>query len=261
VATSARAEHRAQVKARLEADGRWGAFWKWKGYVKITRGISDGRAWEEAEKDFQPMPPGQKWDGKTPCDTMGNIYDAASGRMMERTSGPRKVMPLKGAPGRAEDGEAEGEEGEGGSGTEAVVQTQFQDLPVPLAGAVSRVVFDGKPAAKLRDELDWVAANVCIIDVRPEDAPSATAWGMLAWARQNWTNWTEFYKSFMSRLMPTRSQVDREDDFSDDGRNVERTIESVLGSLHGADDAVQPPGSEGVEGEPEVPQGDQPSGV
>lgn len=85
-------------------------------------------------------------------------------------------------------------------------------------------LFDGK-SSDAREAAEWVAD--CIhLDVKPEEAPSKLAWNLLLWVR-NPLNECDFWKSIWTKLLPTRSQLEKEEKFSDDGRTVLKLIERI----------------------------------
>lgn len=102
-----------------------------------------------------------------------------------------------------------------------------------------------KEAPPLPAVVEWVAENLLIKDVGPEDAPSGTAWSLLSWARKRRS---EFFKSVWSKLLPSRQQIDRSGAMRDDGRSVVETCER----LQSDSTAAQRDGAEGVGAEPDV---------
>lgn len=65
-------------------------------------------------------------------------------------------------------------------------------------------------------------------DISWRDAPSVGAWSLREWVRENPGNRTLFYKTFLGRLLPTRSQLDSAIEREDDGSDVEATIERIM---------------------------------
>ena len=74
---------------------------------------------------------------------------------------------------------------------------------------VSRKVFKKRTATPI-ENLQWVASHLCVKDVKPRDAPSSTAWGMLMWARTSPTTENIFWSNLFTKSMPTKQQLDHE---------------------------------------------------
>jgi len=79
---------------------------------------------------------------------------------------------------------------------------------------VSRKVFKKRSATPI-ENLQWVASHLCVKDVKPRDAPSSTAWGMLMWARTSPTTENIFWSNLFTKSMPTKQQLDHEVSKSD----------------------------------------------
>ena len=77
----------------------------------------------------------------------------------------------------------------------------------------------------VRKAFEWVGAHMAYRDLKPSDAPNPLAWGIYKWAQSSRVAWGEFWKTYLSRLLPTKASIDAEARFADDGRDVMRTIE------------------------------------
>lgn len=89
--------------------------------------------------------------------------------------------------------------------------------------------FAGKGKTGIREAVEWAFENIDVQDVGPLDAPSPGAWSLLRWVRRApAANQGAFYTTFVRPLLPTKSQLDMEDPFADDGRSVLSTIERLL---------------------------------
>ena len=109
---------------------------------------------------------------------------------------------------------------------------------------VSKTMFLGKTCSTQQSVI-WVAKHIAVEDAIASEAPSSEAWGMLIWAQRTGHNEREFWTSIYPKLLPTRTQLDAEARFSDDGRAIISIIERVRSAaLHakaGTDDGeVQP---------------------
>jgi hypothetical protein len=81
--------------------------------------------------------------------------------------------------------------------------------------------FQGKTCSP-RVAVEWVAANIAVEGVRPEDCPGPEAWGLLFWARHG--NQGTFWTNHYTKLMPSKSEVDGGAKRYDDGRDLDRLI-------------------------------------
>ena len=78
----------------------------------------------------------------------------------------------------------------------------------PLSFPVSREMFSGKPESTARADLEFVYNSIDLLDVEPEDAPSAGAWGLLCRVRALPALQVEFYTSMWPKLLPSRASLE-----------------------------------------------------
>ncbi len=95
-----------------------------------------------------------------------------------------------------------------------------------LEGIVEGVVF-AETGASTPECVSWVAKQIMVKDVEPHQAPSSEAWSMLCWARRNNQNEAQFWGQIYTKLLPSRSQLDAEQRYKDDGRKVLSIIERL----------------------------------
>jgi hypothetical protein len=95
-----------------------------------------------------------------------------------------------------------------------------------LDGAVDSTVF-ASGNASTPECVSWVAKNIMLKDAKASDAPSSEAWSMLCWARRNNQNEAQFWGTIYTKLLPSRSQLDAEQKYRDDGRAVLSVIERL----------------------------------
>ncbi len=100
---------------------------------------------------------------------------------------------------------------------------------------VPKKIFEGKECT-FRDEVIWVAKNIEIRGVKPEHAPSSSAWALLRFARSSPTNLMYFWKDFYAKIHISEAKGESEDDrpFKDDGREILDTIEALQRAGDGA---------------------------
>ena len=84
---------------------------------------------------------------------------------------------------------------------------------------VSKRSFVGR-SCSTPETVEWVAANVMVEDAVPEDAPSPEAWGMLCWARRSNTNEAQFWGQIYTKLLPSRTSLEADARYRDDGRQL-----------------------------------------
>lgn len=63
----------------------------------------------------------------------------------------------------------------------------------------------------------WVAENIANAKVRPEDAPSGLAWGLLQWVRHTPANQATFWGSIWPKLLPTGAALRQRQDRDEQG--------------------------------------------
>ena len=120
---------------------------------------------------------------------------------------------------------------------------------------VEKGMFIGK-GCSTPETVEWVAANVMVGDVEASDAPSPEAWGMLCWARRSNTNEAQFWGQIYTKLLPSRTSLEAEARYRDDGRSILNLIEVMNAELAAEDDGGREsdqdgdgvPDSGGVEG-------------
>ncbi len=74
----------------------------------------------------------------------------------------------------------------------------------------------------------WVAENLANSKVRPEDAPSGLAWGLLAWVRLSPANQSAFWGSIWAKLLPTGAALKSQQDKAADGMPHDGGTERAL---------------------------------
>jgi hypothetical protein len=100
------------------------------------------------------------------------------------------------------------------------------EAEAPLEGLLEASKFtDG--GASTPECVAWVAKHMMVKDAKAESAPSSEAWSMLCWARRNNQNEAQFWGQIYTKLLPSRSQLDAEQRFKDDGRKVLGIIEKL----------------------------------
>ena len=126
---------------------------------------------------------------------------------------------------RAAHPEIADDEGEQDEGQRAPVHSEAPP-PIPKdRQAVPGNVFVGK-SASLTVIVEWVAKNLCIVDVCPEDAPDPEAWAMLVSARESNANQLKFW-DIRAKMLPTKAEMDHAKRKADRGEPVLKLIAAV----------------------------------
>lgn len=81
--------------------------------------------------------------------------------------------------------------------------------------------------ASPRKVVEWVFDNLLVDGLKPDDAPSPGAWALLQDLKKYPDLRKEFYRSIWSKLLPTKTELDAAEKFSDDGREQIKLIERV----------------------------------
>ena len=84
--------------------------------------------------------------------------------------------------------------------------------------------FDPEKKTGIREIVEWVFNHVDVEDVTPSMAPSPGAWSLLISVRDDPGVRADFYKSIWAKLLPTKTQIEEEDKFSDDGSDIAELI-------------------------------------
>jgi hypothetical protein len=108
-----------------------------------------------------------------------------------------------------------------------MVSEDVEVLDRVVGSSPTKALFAGKKVATVK-VVEWVASNMQVIDVSPGDAPSSEAWGMLVWARRSPMNESQFWGSIYAKLLPSRSQIEAEQRYSDNGVRMEEMADRLL---------------------------------
>ena len=92
----------------------------------------------------------------------------------------------------------------------------------------SKDEFTERPSTPLND-VDWIYHNINTKGIKPSDAPSSGAYYHLLEIQSDPSNKSEFYKMYMSRRLPSRSEIEgMEAQFNDDGSDLSNFIDTVI---------------------------------
>lgn len=84
--------------------------------------------------------------------------------------------------------------------------------------------------AEAREICEWVAGNIANIDVQPESSPCPDAWALLHWVRNPSCpeNERHFWTQIWPKILPSRAELNNQDRFRDDGKELDEFIGSAL---------------------------------
>jgi hypothetical protein len=192
-------ESKASLKRRLTEDGRWSQFVEYREELK-RNGMPTPEAWITAAAEFPEQGIGDGGRNEQP------------GR---KDAGQQTELPAIPLPPLLSD------ESSNASVAKTVLGNGW-NKPDP----VLREQFSGKKPRNMRERIEWVWGSLGIVDIQPEDAPDSQSWFLLSWARTP-AGKTEFFRSFVARLLPSKNSAEEEEKFFDDGRRVLEIIERV----------------------------------
>lgn len=107
----------------------------------------------------------------------------------------------------------------------AVVADEFPALETKQPGGAARTVdlraLKGKPAVSVVQAAAWAFEHLDTDWIEPADAPSAGAWSMREWARSSMTARSEFYRTFVAKLVLPPQEEAREAEEAAEAHNRE----------------------------------------
>jgi hypothetical protein len=222
-------ETRKEFKARLVAAGMWGEYLHERENLKAA-GVPAAEAHSrifQRFKDCQPLPQ----DVVEHPAIRGVIYKTA-----EQIRREKGIPEPPDAPTRQEMRAAEAPEKLRGANQTAVVLDDFAEpSPPPPTGtsvpnrdlpSLPNADFAGRTASA-REVVQWVFDNLHVSDVPATAAPSPGAWGLLQDCRRFPQLRQRFYEAVWVRLLPTKSELEEAEKFSDDGRAQIELLEKV----------------------------------
>lgn len=249
-------ETSTELALRLKAEGRWQAFCERKADLEFE-GKSKKHAHILAAKEFPAKPgPGVETYGRKIVDpvvvlpvappanvdtskmsaTTKKLYDQKS------SSGAKLVSPAEKAAAAAI-AECRAATAAGtlilpnGTTLPITAEQMFVDPDAPKIidansqmpepdQAVSAKDFEGK-IFNVREDIEWVASNMDIGGLRAANAPSAFAWSFLKACREDANMKFEFFKNIMPKLLPSKSALEEQERFQDDGRKILGILDKV----------------------------------
>lgn len=207
-----------ELKAQLIELGQWGAFVKRR---------------EELKKNNDP-------------------YDAHNLAMMEFFDNPplriRKRESTKKSSGAEGSGAAAAPEAGGEPeppSSSSSTGSSPAPLPKPIVPRADVNKLPRLPRVRANDFEDkhcseveavrWVADNMNIDDPKPEDCPSAAAWGLLAQCRESHVARADFWKQTFTKLMPSKAEMEKKNELKSKRGKAKEVIDELLSFRQEAD--------------------------
>ena len=200
-------EGRMEVRKRLEryshrtGEDAWGSFVRLRERHK-TAGRSVNESWSEAAAAY----PAEKYPGDVAVEISVTEAGPPEGRSSSSSghgsADSHRLLAGPASSSSSELGKINWDELLGGMDSESTLGS----------------VFDGGGRVDLRSQLEWVIENMSLTGLKPDDAPSAGAWGMLRQCRDDSTFRKSLYMTALSKLMPDKKTLESEQRFYDDGR-------------------------------------------
>jgi len=180
--------NKRQIETRLMSEGRWSEFRKIREDIRRTQGLNGADVWLAAldVKDKHGYPFSYAYPQGI---TLENAIPRGPGEDL-----PKPPTPISDA------------------------AAAFNGRKAANPFRATKAAFAGKPKATHRQNVEWVAENIRVEDVKPEEAPSATAWSMLCFVRSGMGGEEEkFWTALYAKLMPSQAEMKYFDKMSDSG--------------------------------------------
>lgn len=116
-------------------------------------------------------------------------------------------------------------------------------VPLKEAGEAAAVLVSdgralrGKPPVSKVKALDWAVSHARIGGVQAKDALDGTSWTLLLLARSSLSNLSSVLQLW-AKTLPTRTQIEQQDRFKDDGRELTGLIQTMLSVREDEDSGV-----------------------
>ena len=115
------------------------------------------------------------------------------------------------------------------------------EFPPPVAQPAAKAVHSvdlqalkGKPAVTVAKAAAWAFEHLDADWIKPADAPSAGAWGMREWARSNIAARSEFYRTFVAKIvLPLQEEARQAEEERQKRRNMKTRVQEDIDRLLG----------------------------
>ena len=194
----------ASEKARLRQEGRW------EEYKQVARAavdkygeLTEAAMWELLKGQWEPLSRQEKIERHRESQGVSTVFGGRETVNGHKQGAPKPPLGKRGAVDKV---------------------TREQKIGLVEAGHWD----ENYPE---RDAIRWVLDHLSIDDMRPDDAPCAFAWTQYAHFSTTAKLRGEYMTVFGSKFVPTRSQLEGEGKYKDDGRPLEELISEHLNLL------------------------------
>lgn len=207
---------RTVVKQRLIAEGRYEDYRTLVGNLQAAGLESSGdmAAWKVAAFPFSPISGGP---GEIKADPM---YEAIAA---DWANGKYKDVPIRGfvkfPSGMQNFDKIEGEPATELKEAVKKIKEAPQDWQKFWCAMAAKV---GPKKSDVLEEVEWVMTHYLLDPntIEIEDVPSSAAVGILSWVRMSPSNYAEFLRTYHSKLLPDRRQLEYANRFKDTGQDL-----------------------------------------
>jgi len=223
---------RPELKQDLLERGEWGEFVRFRQELKLG-GMANNEAHRQALKKFFPDTEGV-FD--SPVDqVVEQVPDVGGSEEISAAGGTVKRSRNKRGGGRRASSSTTATRSGGPSSSFPISPASSMTVkpgPVvpqslPALPEVSSSDFGGRKASEV-EVIRWVASNMEVVDPAPVNCPSAAAWGLLAQCRSSMIARSEFWKQTYPKLLPSKAQLDKEDEAVTDESKAVEVIQELL---------------------------------
>jgi len=96
--------------------------------------------------------------------------------------------------------------------------------------------FDNRPHVTAKQEIEWVAEHLTVIRPSHHNCPSAKAWGLLQFAKDNDKNRAVFWSNHYAKLIPSKSEEEAKKAKKQDTKRMLARIDDALSKFEKADE-------------------------
>lgn len=107
---------------------------------------------------------------------------------------------------------------------------------LPSLPMVKSDTFDDKKCTEV-EAVRWVADNMMVENPKPEDCPSAAAWGMLGQCRSSMISQSDFWKQTYPKLLPSKTEMEKARDGASNESKAMEVIDKLLDFKEEAENA------------------------
>lgn len=119
-------------------------------------------------------------------------------------------------------------------GGDALKKGEAELVDISDFGEVATAAID-----PIRD-LNWIYNHLAVKDVKPSDAPSTGAYAHLRFIQTRPENMVGFFERVYPRIIPSKSVIENQSKFNDDGREHFDLLDRLLAESEDGEDEIPP---------------------